>query len=265
MVSAKSEGDSFFWSDMMPSQAPYKTNTYAFANALQESIYPLAQTYDFTEANYKGVLVYLTRTTSGVTTTSQLIRDVDYIVSTTAPSLTVTKDLVAGDVVTIKEYNQTYGNFVPNTPTKLGMYPKWKPAIVKDSNFQTPTYMLRGHDGSYTSLYTLDYTPATGLQDFRDEALLEFETRIYNNIKLSTEVPIEAYEVLPGFFRESTYTTEDYLKIYSTQFLNWAGQNRINYKTQTGYTSANEFTYNYFQSGNKLTNTPITQGYWRGV
>ena len=107
LVSAKSEGDSFFWSDMLPSQAPYKSNTYTFANALQESIYPLAQTYDFTEANYKGVLVYITRTTSGVTTTTQLIRDVDYVVSTTAPSLTVTKDLEAGDIVTIKEYNQT--------------------------------------------------------------------------------------------------------------------------------------------------------------
>ena len=265
IVSAKSEEDSFFWSDMLPSQAPYKTNTYTFANALQESIYPLAQTYDFTKANYNGVLVYLTRTTSGVTQTSQLIRDVDYVVSTTSPSLTVTKDLEAGDVVTIKEYNQTYGNFVPNTPTKLGMYPKWKPEIVLDPNYQTPTYMLRGHDGSYTSLYTLDYTPETGLTDFRDQALLEFETRIYNNIKLSTLVPIERYEVLPGFFRESTYTTEDYLKIYSSQFLNWAGQNRIDYKTQTGYTKGNQFSWNYFQSGNKLDNKPIDQGYWRGV
>ena len=265
LVSAKSEEDSFFWSDMLPSQAPYKTNTYTFANALQESIYPLAQTYDFTEANYKGVLVYLTRITSGITTSTQLVRDVDYVVSTTAPSLTVTKDLEAGDVVTIKEYNQTYGNFVPNTPTKLGLYPKWKPGVVLDKNYLVPTYMLRGHDGSYTSLYTLDYTPATGLTDFRDQALLEFETRIYNNIKLSTIVPIEAYEVLPGFFRESTYSTEDYLKIYSSNFLNWAGQNRIDYKTQTGYTKANEFSWNYFQSGNKLTNTPIDQGYWRGV
>jgi len=265
MVSAKSEGDSFFWSDMIPSQAPYKTNTYTFANALQESIYPLTQTYNFKTANYKGVLVYLTRTTSGVTKTTQLIRDVDYIVSTTAPSLTVTKDLIAGDVVTIKEYNQTYGNFVPNTPTKLGLYPKWKPEVVLDPNYSVPTYMLRGHDGSYTSLYTLNYTPATGLTDFRDQALLEFETRIYNNIKLSTVVPIERYEVLPGFFRESTYSSADFLKIYGSQFLNWAGQNRIDYKTQTGYTSADKFSYNYYQSANKLTNTVIDQGYWRGV
>jgi hypothetical protein len=97
------------------------------------------------------------------------------------------------------------------------------------------------------------------------KALLEFETRIYNNIKLSTVVPIERYEVLPGFFRESTYSSADFLKIYGSQFLNWAGQNRIDYKTQTGYTSADKFSYNYYQSANKLTNTVIDQGYWRGV
>ena len=125
--------------------------------------------------------------------------------------------------------------------------------------------MLRGHDGSYTSLYTLGYTTATGLTDFRDQALLEFEDRIYNNIKLSTEVPIKDYEVLPGFFSDSTYSSDDFLKIYSTNFLSWVGQNRIAYKTQTGYTKANEFSWNYWESANKLTNTPITQGYWRGV
>ena len=265
IVDSKSEEASFFWSDMLPSQSPYKTNTYTFANALQESIYPLSQVYDFTKANYNGVLVYLTRTTSDVTTTTQLIKDTEYTVSTTAPSLTVTKSLLPNDQITIKEYNQTYGSFVPNTPTKLGMYPKYQPAVVLDPNYQTPVYMLRGHDGSYTSLYTLDYTPATGLKDFRDQALLEFETRIYNNIKLSTIVPIQAYEVVPGFFRESTYSTDDYLKIYSANFLNWVGQNRINYKTQQGYTQANEFSWNYWQSANKLTNKPIDQGYWRGV
>ena len=265
IVKSKTEDTSFFWSDMLPSQAPYKTNTYTFANALQESIYPLSQTYNFTTANYNGVLVYLARTESGTVTTTQLIKDVDYIVSSTAPSLTVTLSLQPNDQITIKEYNQTYSSYVPNTPTKLGLYPKWQPAVVLDPNYQTPTYMLRGHDGSYTSLYTLDYTPATGLTDFRDQALLEFENRIYNNIKLSTEVPIKDYEVLPGFFSDSTYSSDDFLKIYSANFLSWVGKNRIAYKTQKGYTKANEWSWNYWQSSNKLDNTPIEQGYWRGV
>ena len=260
----KTEGESFFWSDMLPSQAPYRSNSYTFANALQESVYPLTQIYNFDTANYTGVLVYLTRVVAGVQVTTQLVKDRDYVVSTTSPSLSVTVGLQPNDIITIKEYNQTYGSYVPNTPTKLGMYPSFVPEVVLDPNYSTPTYMLRGHDGSYTSLYG-DYSPEYGLIDFRDQALLEFETRIYNNLKLSTEVPINAYEVLPGFFREGTYSNEDYLRIYSPYFLNWAGQNRINYKTQQGYTSTNEFVYNYTGSGNKLTNTPIYQGYWRGI
>ena len=121
IVKSKTEDTSFVWSDMLPSQAPYKTNTYTFANALQESIYPLSQTYNFTTANYNGVLVYLARTVSGTVTTTQLIKDVDYTVSSTSPSLTVTLSLQPNDQITIKEYNQTYSSYVPNTPTKLGL------------------------------------------------------------------------------------------------------------------------------------------------
>ena len=261
---AKSDTDSFFWSDMMPSQSPFKSTSYTFANALSEAIYPLSKIYDFTKANYSGVLVYLTRTTSGITTTTQLTKGVDYTISTTEPSLTVTLGLIAEDIVTIKEYNQTYGSYVPNTPTKLGLYAAFIPGVVLDPNYKTPVYMLKGHDGSYTSLYTLDYTPATGLTDPRDQALLEFETRIYNNLKLSTLVPIEEYEVLPGFFRESSYSNADWIKMYTPRFLSWAGQNRISYKDQQ-YSSSDEFSYNYYQSAEKLTNTVIQQGYWRGV
>ena len=264
ITQAKSEGDSFFWSDMLPSQSPFKSTSYTFANALSEAIYPLSKIYDFTKANYSSVLVYLTRTESGVTTTTQLTTGVDYTVSSTEPSLTVTLGLISEDIITIKEYNQTYGSFVPNTPTKLGTYPAFIPGVVLDPNYKVPTYMLKGHDGSYTSLYTLNYTPETGLTDFRDQALLEFETRIYNNLKLSTIVPIEAYEILPGFFRESSYSNPDWIKMYTPRFLSWAGQNRINYKDQQ-YTSSDEFSFNYYQSGNKLTNTPIDQGYWRGI
>lgn len=55
ITQSKSDSDSFFWSDMLPSQSPYKSTTYTFANALSESIYPLSTIYDFSKANYKGV------------------------------------------------------------------------------------------------------------------------------------------------------------------------------------------------------------------
>ena len=259
ITASKTDSNSFFWSDMLPNKSAYITNTYSFANALDVSIYPLSRVYDFATANYYGVLVYLTNSAGTVT---QLIRGVDYTVSTDSPSLTITLDLAPGDQVTIKEYNQTYGSYVPNTPTKLGLYPATIPAVVLDTAYSQPTYFILGHDGSYNKLYG-DYINGK-LIDFRDQVLLEYETRVYNNLKLSNTIPIQEYEVLPGFFRNTDYTYDEIIQIYSTSFLNWVGQNRIDYKIQF-YNNSNEYTYNYNQSGNKIDGSQILQGYWRGV
>jgi hypothetical protein len=244
---------------MLPSKAAYITNTYSFTNALDVSIYPLSKIYNFATANYNGVLVYLTNTLGIIT---QLISGIDYTISSDSPSLTVTLDLAAGDQITIKEYNQTYGSYIPNTPTKLGLYPSTIPTVILDTAYYQPTYFIVGHDGSYNKLYG-DYIDGV-LIDFRDQVLLEFEKRIYNNLKLSNVIPIQEYEVLPGFFRDTDYSYDEILQIYSTSFLDWVGQNRINYKTQF-YSANNEFTYNYNQSGNKINREVIPQGYWRGI
>lgn len=264
ITTSKTKEQPFFWSDMLPSKAAFISNSYSFANSLDVSIYPLSRVYDFTKANYYGVLVYLTRTTSNLTTVTQLIKDQDYTVSSTAPSLTVTLDLLPGDKITVNEFNQTYGSYVPNTPTKLGLYPSFIPKVILDSDYTQPTYFIRGHDGSYTKLYG-SYDPDTGvLVDFRDQVLLEYELRVYNNLKIDAVIPIQEYEVLPGFFRETDYTYEEWLEIYGTSFLDWIGQNRINYKRQL-YNANDEYTFNYWQSANKINKAPISQGYWRGI
>ena len=263
ITASKIQSGPFFWSDMLPNQSAYVTNTYTFANTLDISRYPLTTIYDFTKSNYKSVLVYLTTTVNNFTSTTQLIINVDYTVSADSPSLTITKDLNPGDVVTIKEYNQTYGSYVPNTPTKMGLYPSFIPAVILDSNYSQPTYFIRGHDGSYNQLYG-DYIDGY-LVDFRDKVLLEFETRIYNNLKLSDIIPIRDYDVIPGFFRNTGYSYDEILDIYSQNFLNWVGQNRVEYKPQLGYSSTNQFSYNYGQSGNKINGSQIMQGYWRGI
>ena len=264
ITAAKSQINAFFWSDMLPSKSPYRTNTYTFANSLDTSIYPLSQVYNFDTANYNGVLVYLSRTIDGINAQRQLTTGQDYVVSSDSPSLTITLDLLPGDRITIKEYNQTYGSYVPNTPTKLGLYRAFEPEVILDENYSTPTYFIFGHDGSYTKLYGRYIPEANVLVDFRDQALLEFEKRIYNNLKLSTTVPIEEYEVVPGFFRDSTYSWDEFLTMYSPGFLNWIGQNRIDYKTQF-FNKNNQWTYNYTNSQNKLDKKPIIQGYWRGA
>jgi len=264
IASVRDTADSFFWSDMLPARLVYTEATYTFASSLSSTQYPLSTVYDFTKANYNGVLVYLTRTTGGATTVTQLVRGRDYTVSTISPELTVTKTLLVGDIITVKEYNQTYGSYVPNTPTKLGVYPATIPSVVLDDAYQTPTYFIVGHDGSYTKLYG-DYDPVTGtLYDSRDQVLLEFETRVYNNLKVSTSLPIDIYGIIPGFFRNNDYNYDEFVQIYSTLFLNWVGKNNIEYKRQY-YDDSNEFTWNYRDSGNRINGQPIDMGYWRGV
>jgi hypothetical protein len=261
---SRSETNAFFWSDMLPNKSPFRVNTYTFKSNNDVTRYPLSKVYNFESANYDGVLVYLNRIVNNNLVQKQLLKNVDYTISADSPTVTVTLDLVPNDTITVKEYNQTYGSYVPYTPSKLGLYALHQPQVVLDSDYTTPTYFIKGHDGSYTKLYG-DYIPeADVLVDFRDQALLEFEKRIYNNIKLSTEVPIKIYDVVPGFFRDSDYSYDEWLQMYSVNFLNWIGENRLDYKTQF-YNRNNEYTYNYTNAQNKLDGSPINQGYWRGL
>lgn len=262
ITAAKTEDESFFWSDMTPSGSPYTFKTYNFAADVTSAICSLSRVYDFTKANYSGVLVYRTRTVNSRVTYTQFVRGVDYTISTTAPSLEIIVPLEAGDSVTVKEYNQTYGSYIPNTPTKLGLYPATVPAVVTDSTYASPTQFIVGHDGSYNKLYG-NYTNGQ-LDDFRDIVLLEFETRVYNNLKWTGDIPLANTDLFPGEFRTTDYTHEQLMPAYTECFMNWVGRNRIDYKTQR-YTPGNEFSYNYNKSGDRLTGEPLKQGYWRGL
>ena len=123
------------------------------------------------EANSFGLLVYYNDTL--------LIKDTDYIVASDGPRITLTFDPTIGDTIIIREYNSTYGSYVPETPTKLGLYPRKDPIIFTDDSYATPRTIIQGHDGSMT----------IGFDDVRDEVLLEFERRIYNNLKSLESAP----------------------------------------------------------------------------
>ena len=252
----------FFWSDMLPSGSPYVTNTYTFGAPTTTASFLLSQQYDFDSANYNGVLVYYNYELDGRNVSTQLIRGVDYTVD--GANLTVNYNIAANQSITVNEYNQTYGSYCPNTPSKLGTYSAYVPAVVLDTSYTQPTYFILGHDGSYTKLYG-NYNPVNQtFDDFRDSVLLEFEKRVYNNIKVSGTIPLQFTDIIPGQFRTTDYSWSEILEMYSTNFLNWVGTNGINYKTQV-YNGLNQFTYNYNQSSNKLNNQVLEQGYWRGL
>jgi len=238
----------FYWTDMLPASSVF-TQSVTTVTVLTTDVFDLSTTYDFTSSNYAGLLIYVNDVLLTIGT--------EYTVSTDGPRVTLLVPLTVGDVVTIREYATTYGSFVPNTPTKMGLWQSWIPAIYVDTNYVTPQTVIRGHDGSITMAFG----------DFRDQLLLEFETRIYNNLKIHSEIPLPATEVIPGQFRTTDYTLGEVNQILSTDFLSWIGWNKLNYQNQD-YIAANEFTWNYSASGNVLTGPnedPLPVGAWRGI
>lgn len=263
ITTIRSNSASFFWTDMLPSGSPLISKVYSVGTAVSTATYNLSRIYDYSSANYYGCSVYLTRVINGIERQRQLLRGIEYTVSANTPMLTVNTALAAGDKITIKEYNQTYGSYCPSTPTSLGLYPATVPSVVLDSSGAIPAYYIVGHDGSWNKLYG-SYVNGQ-LDDFRDIALLEFETRVYNNIKIETDIPLLLEQIKPGQFRTTDYSYSEYLDVYRTQYLNWVGVNKVDYRTQA-YNGSNQFTYNYNQSGNVLSgNTALLQGYWRGI
>lgn len=251
ITKGRTDINSFYWSDMLPAGSVY-TDTVITVNPITNPTFGLTQTYNFTSANYSGLLIYLTRAVDNET--ELLLRDYDYVVSPDSPNVTVTTALSVGDVVTIREYPSTVGNFVPNTPTKMGLYPSYKPEIFYDSTYVNPTFVIQGHDGSITVAFG----------DIRDQVLLEFEKRIFDNLKTDDNpIPLTVDEVIPGYFRTTDYSQSEITTILGESFLSWVGWNKIDYKTQD-YLANNQFTYNYSSAGNALDGAPLL-GAWRGI
>jgi len=241
----KIDSQPFYWSDMIPAGITVASNSYQ-VGFVTGNTFDTVQIYNYVSANYLGLLVYKN---------SQLLtRGVDYVVATDGPRLTITAALAIGDTVTIDEYATTYGSFVPNTPTKLGLYPAYQPGVVLQTTSNGVIQATQGHDGSTTPLFG----------DIRDQVLLEFETRIYNNLKLDgNPVPLIIDEVLPGQFRDTGYSFQEINSILGQDFLSYCGWNKLDYTVQQ-YTAGNSFTWNYSSAQNKLDNKNML-GAWRGI
>ena len=117
----------------------------------------------------KAVLIYING--------AQLLYSHDYTFNDRG-FVVITSGINDGDILTIEEFDSTNGCYVPPTPTKLGMWSTFDPKVYLDTALINPVYMIQGHDGSKTIAFG----------DFRDQLLLEFETRIYNNLKVKSSI-----------------------------------------------------------------------------
>ena len=236
----------WYYSDMVPQGNNYTAITYTVLNARQTN-YQLGSLFNDTVLSNRAVLIYL----NGV----QLTLGVDYTFSKTTPAVIFSHALSVGDTILIRDYSDTDGNFIPETPTKLGLYPKFKPALFEDNTYQNPTTVIRGHDGSIT--------PAFG--DFRDAYLLELERRIYNNIKTNySQNVINLYNIIPGRFRSTDYSLAEWNQVLTKNFLQWTGSHNIDYTSNTWYDVNNTWTWNYNQFKDAIDGSYL-QGSWRAI
>jgi hypothetical protein len=219
--------------------------------------YEITAIFQDTVVSNKAVLVYLTRQLNGTTSTTLLVKDQDYYFNQTRPAVVIqdTFNLLYNDIISIVEYNNTDGSYVPETPTKLGLYPKYIPEIFNDNTYRTPIQVIQGHDGSLT--------PAFG--DYRDNLLLELERRIYNNIKVEyNPVNFNINDYVPGKWRILDYTRQEFNQLLSQNFLSWVGTNRVDFTTNNTFEASDAFTWNY-RKFRDVINGETLPGTWRSI
>ena len=242
----KSSTMPFYWADSVPCGANY-VQTKITVTAFDDKVFDLSRTYDFTKANYNAVLVYLND--------QQLLIDRDYTVATDGPRFTIANSitLTAGDIIIVREYETTVGSYVPATPTQLGLYDRYIPKTYTDDTYTTAQTIIQGHDGSKTVAFG----------DDRDSVIMEFEKRMYNNIKVArtNTIPLRWYDVIPGKYRTTDYTQAEATALWSESFLNWVARNNIDY-TKQDYDANNWKTHNYATATDQ--DGELLLGGWRG-
>ena len=116
----------FYFSDMIATGGNV-VNTIEIEDT-DEKFFPLSAIYDINTPSNKSVQIYL----NGL----QLIYGKDYTFNTEGFAvITATKQI--GDKILIYEYDNTNGSYVPPTPTKLGLYPKFEPDFYIDDTVKT--------------------------------------------------------------------------------------------------------------------------------
>lgn len=244
--SVKNNTFPWYYSDMVPYGPLKNTITYTVID-VEQTDYEISAVFSDTTLSNQAVLVYVNGT--------QLVKGIDYTFDTTRAGITITSSLDYGDTITINEYSNTDANYIPETPTKLGLYPKFTPSVYVDNTYITPTTMIQGHDGSLT--------PAFG--DFRDQLLLEFELRIYNNIKVDYQSNVDdIYNFQPGAFRNTGYSNAEFTQLLTESFLEWVGNNRVDFTTNSYFVASDPFTWNYSRFADTVTGE-LLPGTWRAI
>lgn len=233
----------YYFSDMVPYRASIKNDITVIDGRIK--FYPLNTVFNLDELSNKAVGVYL----NGV----QLIHKKDYTFDSQG-FVNISATLVENDTISIYEYDSTDGSFIPETPTKLGMWPKYEPKLYLDTSLRTPRMIIQGHDGSQILAYN----------DYRDNILLELEKRIFNNIKISYDTNIfDIADVIPSYNRTTDYSLTEFNEILAPSFYKWSSLIDRDFTKPLSYNKDDSFTFNY--TGHNAPDGRSLPGYWKGI
>ena len=253
MVNNKTVSFPFYYSDMVP-----WGNTFSTVNLtvddIKERVYEFGSQFDLTSISQRAVIIYHIR--NNVKT--QLLEGVDYTFDTINAAFILNDRFVTflNDKFEIREYTNTDGSFVPPTPTKLGLWKKYTPRKYIDNTYSVPKEVLQGHDGSIWATYG----------DIRDDVILEFEKRVYNNIKTQFRNDLFDFDsVLSGYWRpNSSVSLSRELSIIRSLYGKWAIKNRVDTVENTTWNETNQFSWNHTNGTTKLEGRRVP-GFWRGI
>lgn len=159
--------------------------------------------------------------------------------------------------VTFRLFEDITASHIPATPARLGITRLHVPRRELDTTYPTPTEVIVGHDGSRT--------PVWG--DIRDDALLEFEKRIYNTVPAALreeyEPPVQEQEIRPGRFRETGWTRSQWLGTLRASFLKWSTYNGADFRSNRTYEDEDPWTWNY--TGVITDGDFELRGSWRSI
>jgi hypothetical protein len=242
----KNTKNSYYLSDMVPHGDNKITIDHTVTN-IDNLLYSIPKEFSLKVYSTNSVLVYLNG--------KQMVHEIDYKFDDIEPYVLFLRPLAVADKIKINYYNDTKRSYIPSTPTKLGLYPSFLPKIYIDDSYVNPTAVIQGHDGSITVAFN----------DFRDEIILEYELRIYNNLKTVYQDDLfDIQAVDPNYDRDlsntSEYSYSEITAILEKDFIKWAINYGIDYTTNDVYDETDPFTWKYAV----IDNTSIT-GSWRAI
>jgi hypothetical protein len=242
---SKNINSAFVGSDMIGSGA-FTSLTYEVEDEGIKT-FLLTERFSLDESSKRAVYVYI----NGI----QLYNGEDYVFDKTFGTVNLKVNLSLNDIIEIREYISTSSNFIPATPTSVGMYKKYRPEKFLDNTYQEPIPVIQGHDGSIVIAYN----------DFRDDLLLELEKRIYNNIKNEYDPDnFDFDQIFGGYYGNSTYSKTQLDTILRQEFIKYIFDLSIDYTNNLYFDSENPFTYTYSDMSDPPGDLSLP-GWWRGV